>query len=248
MKNLIIKTKQWLYWSKYESLKGLLIGLVIAIITLTYTRIIWITLASFFFTSLLAMIIIQIRGINKYCQIYDEFNKKEKTIIPEELRGKSEKLDELLNFNKYSTKTYFEPEINKQWKRKGIYFQSRAINILAHMNNEELMYGLLGTEWIKDIVDYFSYFKPCTTDIEYLKKHPEKAKEYYYQNLMQVKSIHDKSINEYYYKVIMDLNYFDEIEKVILSTMSNKDLLDLANSSETWHQKLYYYGFLKPER
>ena len=36
-------------------------------------------------------------------------------------------------------------------------------------------------------------------DVEYLKEHPDKAKEYYYDNLMQQDAIQKTSINKYYY-------------------------------------------------
>ena len=256
IKKFFERTMWWIRWGRYQTFWGLPIGLATAIITFIYFRNIWISVACFIVFSLVAMIIIQMRGIDKYAKEYAEFNKKDRSIDPKDLRGFSKNLDKLLDldkelvdfFNKYSTKTYFEPELNKQWKIHGDYFVKKAKRILSSMNNQELMYGLLGTEQIKDIVDFFDYFKPYIPDIEYLKKHPEKAKEYYYENLMQIDAIQKNSINEYYFKVIMNLNYFEDIEKIILSQMSNKDLMELAESSKTWFDKLYYYGFIKSDK
>ena len=255
MKKIIEKAIWWLKWERYESLWGFLIGFIVAVLIFMYFKNVWLVLSVFVIVSLVSMILIQLWCVDKYAKGYIEFNKKEKYVNPDELRGQSKKLDMLLDldkelndfFNKYSTKTYFEPELNKQWKKRGDYFVSKAQEILSSMSNEELMYGLLGTESIKDIVDFFEYFTPYIPDVKYLKEHPEKAKEYYYENLMQVDAINKKAINEHYFKAIMDLNYFGEIEKYILSLMSNKDLMELANSSKEWYQKLYYYGFIKSE-
>ena len=73
----------------------------------------------------------------------------------------------------------------------------------------------------------------------------EKAMEFYIENLTQQKAIRNTAINDYYYDRIKELNYFDEIEKVILSYMSNDELMELANNSKDWYEKLYYYGFIK---
>ena len=93
---------------------------------------------------------------------------------------------------------------------------------------------------------YFRYAKKFN---EYHDKNimvkPEKAMEFYIENLTQQKAIRNTAINDYYYDRIKELNYFDEIEKVILSYMSNDESMELANNSKDWYEKLYYYGFIK---
>ena len=201
---------------------------------------------------------IQKRHLDKYMDNYVKFNKKDQYVKPEELRGHSEKVDQILDldkelqefFDKYSSgknPDYYEKELNKQWKLHGDDFVKRADNILKKMNNVELMYTILGTEKIIDIVDIIDYFTPYKIDVDYLKKHPDRAKEYYYENLMQQDAIQKNAINKYYYRMIMDKNYFNEIERFILSQMSNKELMELANSSKSWYKKLYFYGFIKDD-
>ena len=201
---------------------------------------------------------IQKRQLDKYMDNYVKFNKKDQYVKPEELRGHSEKVDQILDldkelqefFDKYSSgknPDYYEKELNKQWKLHGDDFVKRADNILKKMNNVELMYTILGTEKIIDIVDIIDYFTPYKIDVDYLKKHPDRAKEYYYENLMQQDAIQKNAINKYYYRMIMDKNYFNEIERFILSQMSNKELMELANSSKSWYKKLYFYGFIKDD-
>ena len=46
----------------------------------------------------------------------------------------------------------------------------------------------------------------------------------------------------------MDKNYFEEIEKFVLSQMNNEELMELADNSNDWYEKLYYYGFLKTDK
>ena len=252
----IIRIKNWLKWSDYESLWGLLIGLIVSIILYIFIKNIWISIIGFIIISFISMIVIQMKGIDDYAKQYIEVHKKDQYIKPEDIRGKvSENLDNLLDldkelsdfFNKYSPvkKDYYAKELNKQWKIHGDDFVKRAKDILSKMNNQELLYSLLSTKEIINIVDIFDYFTPFVMDFDYLKEHPEKAKEYYYENLMQIKAIGDNSVNEYYFNRLMNLNYFDEIEKTILSYMSNEELMELADSSKDWQEKLYFYGFIK---
>ena len=256
MKNRIKSLKFWLKFDHGRSLLGLLIGIVCFFILLEISNTLWLNIIISVVVGLGSMIFIQIKNIDKYAYNYAEFNKKEQYIEPDELRGFSKNVDKILDldkelqefFNKYSSgkkPDYFEKELNKQWKIHGDEFVERANKILKNMNNQELMYTLLGTEMIKDITEIFEYFKPYKIDVEYLKNHPDKAKDYYYENLMQQDAIHKHAINKYYYKIIMDVNYFEEIERFVLSQMSNEELMELANSSNDWREKLYYYRFLK---
>ena len=256
MKNKMKTIRFWIKFDRGKSMIGLLIGLIIVIALYKATDILWLSSIIGIVIGIACMIFIQIKNIEKYADEYDEFHKKKRSIDPKDLRGFSEKVDQILDldkelldfFNKYSSgkqPDYFEKELNKQWGIHGDKFIERADNILSSMSNEELMYTLLGTEMIKLITDVFKHFKPYKINVDYLKKHPEKAKEYYYENLIQQDAIRNTSINEYYYDIIMDLNYFEEIEKFVLSQMSNDELMELADSSKDWREKLYYYGFLK---
>ena len=256
MKKFIKRLKFWLKFDHGRSFIGLLIGFIVFLFVFEMINILWISILIGITSAFATMIIIQLRNISKYADNYIEFNKKERYINPDDLRGFSENVDMVLNLDKelqefldkYSSgkkPDYYEKELNKQWEKHGDKYIKRADTLLKKMNNQELMYTLLGTEVIKDIVEIFEYFKPYKIDVEYLKNHPDKAKDYYFDNLLQQDAINKTAINRYYYKIIMDLNYFEEIEKFVLSQMSNKELMELADSSKDWYEKLYYYGFLK---
>ena len=250
------RLKFWLKFDHGRSLLGILIGIILFFVLNSFIDLLWLNIILSIVTVIGAMIYIQYRNIDKYADDYEEFNKKDRYINPNDLRGFSKNVDQILDLDKevedfldkYSSGKkgdYYEKELNKQWKIHGDEFTKRANKILKKMSNQELMFTILGTERIKDITEIFEYFKPYKIDVEYLKAHPEKAKEYYYENLMQQDAIQRQSINEYYYQIIMDKNYFEEIEKFVLSQMSNEELMELADSSKDWREKLYYYGFLK---
>jgi hypothetical protein len=57
-------------------------------------------------------------------------------------------------------------------------------------------------------------------------------------------ALNNLAINDYYFNKIFEKNKFEDLEQFILSKMSNEELLKLANSSNNWFTKLYYYGFL----
>ena len=256
MFNQFKRLKFWLKFDRGRSMIGLLIGFISFFLINSISNVLWLNIVISVVITFVSMILIQLNNINKYADDYEEFNKKDRYINPDDLRGFSENVNQILDLDKeiqefldkYSSgkkPDYYEKELNKQWKLHGDKFVKRADKILKKMSNAELMYTILGTERIKDVVEIFEYFKPYKIDVEYLKEHPDKAKEYYYENLMQQDAIQKTSINEYYYKIIMDKNYFEEIEKFVLSQMSNEELMELANSSKDWHERLYYYGFLK---
>ena len=256
MKKMYGRLKFWLKFDHGRSFFALPIGIISFLILFKLVNVIWIDIVLSIIIVIVSMIIIQIRNINNYASEYLEFNKKDRYIEPDELRGYSKNIDDILDLDKeltdfldkYSSgkeEDYFEKELNKQWEKHGDKFIKRADKLLKKMSNQELMYTLLGTESIKDIVRVIDYFKPYKINLEYLIEHPEKSKEYYYDNLLQQDAIRHNAINEYYFRIIMDLNYFEEIERFILSQMSNQELMKLADSSKDWQEKLYYYGFLK---
>ena len=259
MFNQFKRLKFWIKFDRGRSGIGLLIGVITFLILNSISDILWLNITISVVIAIASMILIQRRNIEKYADDYEEFNKKDRYIAPEYLRGFSENVDSILDLDKevqdfldrYASgkkADYYEKELNKQWKLHGDEFVKRADKILKKMSNAELMYTILGTERIKDITEIFEYFKPYKIDVEYLKEHPDKAKEYYYENLMQQDAIQKTAINKYYYDIIMDKNYFEEIEKYVLSQMNNEELMELADSSKDWYEKLYYYGFLKPDK
>ena len=259
MFNQFKRLRFWIKFDRGRSCIGLLIGIIIFFLLNSISDILWLNITISIIIAFASMILVQRRNIDKYADDYEEFNKKDRCIDPEDLRGFSVNVDKILDLDKevqdfldkYSSgkkADYYEKELNKQWKIHGKDFSKRADDILKKMSNVELMYTILGTERIKDITEIFEYFKPYKIDVEYLKEHPDKAKEYYYDNLMQQDAIQKTSINKYYYDIIMDKNYFEEIERFVLSQMNNEELMELADSSKDWYEKLYYYGFLKQDK
>lgn len=252
-KKIIKEILFWLKFENYTQLIGIAVGILLGIFIYQLSNLLWLSIILGIIALILLVYTIHRFNLNRYADIYEEIHNKEKWIDPDDLRGISENLDKILEFDKeldeffekYSSNDFREKELNKQWKIKGKEFQMRANDILCDMDNKELLYTLLGTHNIDTIMDVVGYFKPYQIDLDYLINHPDAAKEYYFDNLMQQETIKDTAINKYYYERLMELNYFDKIEDLILSFMSNEELLELANSSKEWAEKLYFYGYLK---
>ena len=251
MKKLI----KYLKVDKFSELYGIPFGIIVGII-IGKTYNIYVGILSFILISIVLGNIFRTLWYFRYAKKFNEYHDKNIMVKPEDLRGFSKNVDDILDLDKelstfldkYSSgkeNDFVEKELNKQWKIHGNEFTKKAHEIYSKMNNSELMYSLLGTNEVHYLVDIFKYFKPFKININELKKHPEKAMEFYIENLTQQKAIRNTAINDYYYDRIKELNYFDEIEKVILSYMSNDELMELANNSKDWYEKLYYYGFIK---
>ena len=259
MKKRLKMTLGFLKSTKCNSLLGILIGIVVGLIFYSIFNNLVISIILGIVVGFPIMIIIQLKNLDRYADEYEERYGRKRKIEPEDLRGFSKNVDDILNldaeinefFEKYSSgkkHDYFEKELNKQWAKRGTEFTNRITKILSNMNNQELLYTLLGTEMISRIVDVFQFFEPYKINPQYLIEHPEKAREYYLDNILQQNAIRDTAINEYFYYRIMDLNYFDDIERFCLSHMSNEELVELAESSKEWQDKLYFYGFLDKEK
>ena len=259
MFNQFKNLKFWIKFDQGKSIIGILIGLVVFCLFNVVSNVTWLNIIISLIIMIVSIILIQKRSIEKYADDYEEFNKKYNYVDPKDIRGFSENIDNILDLDKevqeflekYSSgkkSDYFEKELNKQWKIHGKEFTERAEKILSEMNNTELMYTLLSTERIKDLANIVEYFKPFKIDVEYLKANPDNEKEYYYKNLIQQEAVFKASINKHYYKIIMSKNYFFEIEKFVLSLMSNEEIMELANSSDNWYEKIYLYGFLDSDK
>ena len=210
MFNQFKRLKFWIKFDHGRSSIGLLIGIITFFLLNSISDILWLNITISVIIAFATMILIQRRNIDKYADDYEKFNKKDRYIAPEDLRGFSENVDRILDLDKeiqdfldkYSSgkkADYYEKELNKQWELHGDDFVKRANNILKNMSNMELMYTILGTERIKEITEIFEYFKPYKINVEYLKEPPDKAKEYYYDGLMQQDAIQKTAINKYYY-------------------------------------------------
>ena len=104
---------------------------------------------------------------------------------------------------------------------------------------------------IVDVLDFISisdYIKQYRIDLKYLMDNQDKAKEYYDDIEKQLKQLEQFSINEHYYDAIKNITKLEGIQRIFLSCMNNKDLIDLANKSEHWEEKIYFYGFIKPKK
>ena len=259
MKKFIKNILYWIKFDKYLPLVDLVLGIIVFIVVWKNSNNIYLGIICGIIISIITIIITHIYCIDKYTDESIMQKERLRYYDYEDLKGYSKNIDDIIELDKsivefldkYSShkkNDFREKELNKQWKIHGDEFMNKAHNIFSKMNNPELLLSLLVTEEVAHMANVYQYFKPFEMDLNYLKKHPDKAYEYYLENLMQKNTIKDYSINEYCYKRLMDLNYFKEIEEVILSYMSNEELLELAKSSRDWEEKIKFYGYLSKDK
>lgn len=240
----------------YLELLGLIIGIIAG--TYTYNNTNNITLA-IILGLLISIVLIYI--INRLCLYYIAYveakiTSKEKYINPEEIKGLNPRIDKIIELDeelnsfldKYASgkgNDLKEKKLNNEWKKKSDYFVKKADSILSIMDNEELLNSILATDQICNIVNIFSYFEPFMINVDYFLEHPKDLTEAYYITIANYNHMEDMVINPYYLYKLTEQNYFEEIECFILSHMDNNQIMKLANSSNDWYKKLYYYGYLK---
>jgi hypothetical protein len=251
MKKLFKILKKDAYWELY----GLLIGIFIGIMSYFVFKNILLSIIVGILLSIIFSYVAHYLAIRTLAKITYELNEKKNSIDKDSIENMSDELKNIIELDKeltyfldkYSSgkeNDMYEKRLNEEWKKQGAYFTEKADSIFKKMSNLDLLLATNLTESIYMIVDIFSYFKPFNIDIEYMINNPDNLIPYYYHILDNEIALNNLAINDYYFNKIFEKNKFEDLEQFILSKMSNEELLKLANSSNSWFTKLYYYGFL----
>lgn len=156
--------------------------------------------------------------------------------------------NELKEFlNKYGSKLPYslELKLNREWKKVGSDFQKRADEIFKRMSNTELLLSIGLTEYIFTIVNVIDYFDRLKMDFNKIAKGGPNSLIQAYIEILKIDAFIKKySISDYYYEKIKEKNNISNIEKFLLSQMSDSQLIKLASISKEWKEKIESYGFI----
>lgn len=156
--------------------------------------------------------------------------------------------NELKKFlDKYGSKLPYSLEIklNREWKKVSKIYKNKADEIFGKMSNGELLIAIGMTEYIFTIVNIVDYFQKIKIDFDKIKDNPDLLINMYFRILKEDLILKEYAISDYYYEKIKAKNNIENIEKILLSNMTNEQIGFLASNSNQWLTKLYYYGFLK---
>ena len=98
--NQFKKLKFWIEFDHGRSMIGLLIGLITFILLNSISNILLLNIFISVIISFVSMIFIQKRNVDKFGENYEEFNRKDRYIDPNELRGFSKNIDQILDLDK----------------------------------------------------------------------------------------------------------------------------------------------------
>lgn len=117
--------------------------------------------------------------------------------------------------------------------------------ILSHMGNVELAMTLNLTKHIIGIEYIPKYMTEAFIDFKKIKEDPNYLINEYYRLVEQHKTIMNISNSKENYEIVKSRANIEKIEEYLLHSMNNEQINELANTSDDWNKKLYYYGFLK---
>ena len=158
--------------------------------------------------------------------------------------------NELTQFlDKYGSKLSYslEMRLNREWKKdgKGEKFRRRAHEIFKQMNNTELLLTIASTKYVFTIVNVIDYFTEFKLDFDtILNGDPELLVDAFFLMQKNDAILAQYTPTYYWYEKIKEKNKLEEIERFILTKMSNAQLMELSRKSKRWQDRLYLYGFL----
>ena len=154
---------------------------------------------------------------------------------------------EIVEFmKKYETgrKNSLELKLNKEWKNTD--FQKRANELCQQMTNNDLLFIVLYTEYLYQIVDIEKYIHKIELNYDdIIYNHPDDISKIYLDLLEQKNHILDLGLNEYYTKIFIDdvqINYYLDL---LLKVMPNNQIMKIATLFPNELDKVEVLGNLK---
>ena len=141
-------------------------------------------------------------------------------------------------------KNSFEIKINKEWKNTD--FQKRAEELCAKMTNAELLFIVLYTEYLYQIVDIANYIHKIELNYDdIIYNHPDDIAKIYLDLLEQKNYILDLGLNDYYTKIFIEdvqINYYLDL---LLKVMPNNQIMKISTLFPNELDKIEVLGNLK---
>ena len=117
-------------------------------------------------------------------------------------------------------------------------------DLLSSLSNDELIYLLLNSDSIHQVIDVTAYFKKYIINKKKLKEE-NSYKEEFKKLSYFVERIREASVCEEEYMYICNKCEVDLVSDYLLSNMKNEDIMELSKESDDWNYKLFLFGNFK---
>ena len=154
---------------------------------------------------------------------------------------------EIVEFmKKYETgrKISFEFKLNKEWKNTD--FQKRAEELCEKMTNDELLFIVLHTEYLYQIVDISKYIHKIELNYDnIIYNHPDDISRIYLDLLEQKNYILSLGLNDYYTKIFIEDVQIEYYLNLLLNVMPNNQIIKISTLFPNELDKIEVLGNLK---
>ena len=154
---------------------------------------------------------------------------------------------EIVEFmKKYETgrKNSFEFKLNKEWVKTD--FTKRADELCQNMTNDDLLFVVLYTEYLHQIVDVSKYIHKIELDYDdIIYNHPENIYKIYLDLLDQKNHILDLNLNDKYTKIFIEDAQIDYYLDLLLKVMPNNQIIKISTLFPNELDKVEVLGNLK---
>ncbi len=161
-------------------------------------------------------------------------------------------LDKILSIDQeigdflYDNDSLSDKEISTKFEEHR--FIDRAIKIINKLSNKSIIELLKRSRYLRDYIDMKRFIKKYPINKKRLKDNKELYLEEYQKLQKTCLFLNDISIDTQEFLEYLDILDVENIEKYLLKNMSNEQIYSLANSTNIWEEKLYFFSFLKKNK
>ncbi len=124
-------------------------------------------------------------------------------------------------------------------------YVDKALKIISKLSGKNVLELLKRSRYLNDFIDMKKFLKPYRINKKYLKENKEMYIEEYKRLKNTCYMIGDIAIDNYDFAEYMDALDIDNIFEYLLHNMPNEQIYALANETNIWDEKLFYFSFLK---
>jgi hypothetical protein len=121
----------------------------------------------------------------------------------------------------------------------------KALKKVKKLSGEKVLELLKRSNYLKDFIDLKKFLKPYKINKKYLKENKDMYIEEYRRLKNTCYLIGDIAIDNYDFAEYMDALDVDNTFEYLLRHMPNDQIYALANETNIWDEKLFYFSFLK---
>lgn len=161
-------------------------------------------------------------------------------------------LDKVLNIDQeigdflYDNDNLNDKEIATIFEEKK--FVDRALKIIKKLSSNSVMELLRRSRYLRDFIDIKKFIKRYPLNKKKLKENNELYYEEYRKLQRTCEFLVDISNDNAEYLEYIDALDIDNVERYLLTNMSNEQIYSLADKTGIWDEKLYYFSFLKKNK